>query len=51
MQEPHKTRIERGAQAISRPDFYASIGMDPEKLIIEGIASAKEMLKTNGEKR
>jgi hypothetical protein len=38
----HKARIERGWEAIQRPDFYRQIGRNPDALIADGIAALKE---------
>jgi len=36
-----KTRIERGWEAVARPDFMRQIGRDPESLRADGIAALK----------
>ena len=37
----HKEAIQRGWQACSRPDFYRSLGKDPDQLIAVGIAAVR----------
>jgi hypothetical protein len=36
-----KARIERGWEAVARPDFMRQIGKDPDALMADGIAALK----------
>ena len=48
LREPLRSRIQRGAQAITSPAFYKSIGLNCESLIDDGIAATKELVKQYG---
>jgi hypothetical protein len=38
----HKVAIERGWQAYARPEFCREVGLDPDRLVAEGIAALRE---------
>lgn len=40
--EPHKDRILAASSALLSPNFYISIGKNPELIIQDGIAALKE---------
>lgn len=39
--------IQRGWEAHNRPDFYRSIGKDPEELVAVGISDLRQLLNEN----
>lgn len=38
----HKEAIQRGWQALQRPDFYLAIGQEPAELITDGVRALQE---------
>lgn len=43
---PQRDRIQRGAAAITRPEFYRDLGWDPDALVEDGVAAVVERYGT-----